>query len=66
MLAEGRPLAAALRLAVAAGTLAVQGRGTVDSYASRAEVLAAASPASAVEPRPAVRPTPEAEEPATP
>jgi ribokinase len=66
MLAEGRPLPEALRIAVAAGTLAVQGRGTVDSYASRAEVLAAASPASAVEPRPALRPTPESEEPATP
>ena len=41
-LAEGRPLPEALGIAVAAGTLAVQARGTVDSYASRAEVLAAA------------------------
>ena len=41
-LAEGRPLAEALRIAVAAGTLAVQARGTVDSYAPRAAVLAAA------------------------
>lgn len=42
-LAEGRPLPEALGVAVAAGTLAVQARGTVDSYASRAEVLAAAA-----------------------
>lgn len=41
-LAEGRPLAEALRIAVAAGALAVQARGTVDSYAPRAAVLAAA------------------------
>jgi ribokinase len=41
-LAEGRPLAEALRIAVAAGALAVQARGTVDSYAPRAVVLAAA------------------------
>ena len=40
-LAEGRGLDEALRIAVAAGALAVQARGTVDSYASRAEVLAA-------------------------
>ena len=44
-LAEGRPLPEALGIAVAAGTLAVQARGTVDSYASRAEVLAAAGAA---------------------
>ena len=41
-LAEGRPLAEAVRIAVAAGSLAVQARGTVDSYAPRAAVLAAA------------------------
>jgi ribokinase len=41
-LAEGRPLEEALRIAVAAGALAVQARGTVDSYAPRAAVLAAA------------------------
>ena len=41
-LAEGRPLEEALRIAVAAGALAVQARGTVDSYASRADVLRAA------------------------
>ncbi|MFC9559465.1 ribokinase [Agromyces sp. NPDC056965] len=41
-LAEGRPLPEALRLAVAAGALAVQARGTVDSYAPRIDVLAAA------------------------
>lgn len=39
MLAEGRPLAEAVRAAVAAGALAVQGRGTVDSYAGRDDVL---------------------------
>lgn len=39
MLAEGRPLADAVRVAVAAGTLAVQRRGTVDSYAGRDSVL---------------------------
>lgn len=44
-LAEGRPLPEALRIAVAAGSLAVQSRGTVDSYASRAEFLAAAGAA---------------------
>ncbi|KQZ09525.1 hypothetical protein ASD23_15000 [Agromyces sp. Root1464] len=44
-LAEGRPLPESLRIAVAAGSLAVQSRGTVDSYASRAEVLAAAGAA---------------------
>lgn len=38
-LAEGRPLDEALRIAVAAGALAVQGRGTVDSYAPRDAVL---------------------------
>lgn len=42
-LAEGRPLPEALGLAVVAGALAVQARGTVDSYAPRAEVLAAAA-----------------------
>ena len=41
-LAEGSPLDEALRIAVAAGALAVQARGTVDSYAPRAAVLAAA------------------------
>lgn len=41
-LAEGRPLDEALRIAVAAGALAVQARGTVDSYAPRTAVLAAA------------------------
>ncbi|KRE23156.1 ribokinase [Agromyces sp. Soil535] len=41
-LAEGRPLDEALRFAVAAGGLAVQARGTVDSYAPRAAVLRAA------------------------
>lgn len=41
-LAEGRSLEEALRIAVAAGALAVQARGTVDSYASRAAVLDAA------------------------
>lgn len=41
-LAEGRPLGEALHIAVAAGTLAVQTRGTVDSYASREAVLRAA------------------------
>jgi ribokinase len=41
-LAEGRQLAEALRIAVAAGALAVQTRGTVDSYAPRDIVLAAA------------------------
>lgn len=39
MLAEGRPLADAVRVAVAAGSLAVQRRGTVDSYAARDAVL---------------------------
>lgn len=42
MLAEGRPLLDAVRVAVAAGALAVQRRGTVDSYAGRDEVLALA------------------------
>ena len=41
-LAEGRPLDEAVRIAVAAGSLAVQARGTVDSYAPRDAVLAAA------------------------
>lgn len=41
-LAEGRGLAEALRIAVAAGALAVQARGTVDSYATRTAILAAA------------------------
>jgi len=38
-LAEGRQLGEALRFAVAAGALAVQARGTVDSYAARDAVL---------------------------
>lgn len=38
MLAEGRTLTEAVRLAVAAGALAVEGRGTVDSYAGREAV----------------------------
>ncbi|GAA1795559.1 ribokinase [Agromyces lapidis] len=42
-LAEGRGLAESMRIAVAAGALAVQARGTVDSYAPRATVLAAAA-----------------------
>ena len=50
MLAERRPLAEALRVAVAAGALAVQARGTVDSYAPRDDVLAAASAGSAADP----------------
>jgi ribokinase len=41
-LAEGRSLDEALRIAVAAGALAVQSRGTVDSYATREAVLRAA------------------------
>ena len=41
-LAEGRALEEALRIAVAAGALAVQARGTVDSYATRDAVLGAA------------------------
>ena len=41
-LAEGRPLEEALRFAVAAGALAVQARGTVDSYAPRDAVLRSA------------------------
>ncbi|MFD4421274.1 ribokinase [Agromyces sp. NPDC058484] len=41
-LAEGRPLEEALRIAVAAGALAVQARGTVDAYAPRDAVLRAA------------------------
>jgi ribokinase len=45
-LAEGRQLADALRIAVAAGALAVQARGTVDSYAPRDAVLAAAGEAT--------------------
>jgi ribokinase len=44
-LAEGRPLDEALRIAVLAGALAVQARGTVDSYAPRDAVLAAADDA---------------------
>jgi ribokinase len=44
-LAEGRPLDEALRIAVSAGALAVQARGTVDSYAPRDAVLAAADDA---------------------
>jgi ribokinase len=45
-LAEGRQLAEALRIAVAAGALAVQARGTVDSYEPRNAVLAAAGEAT--------------------
>ncbi|MFF2388325.1 ribokinase [Agromyces sp. NPDC058104] len=41
-LAEGRDLAEAMRIAVAAGAHAVQARGTVDSYATRTAILAAA------------------------
>ncbi|SIN85230.1 ribokinase [Agromyces cerinus] len=41
-IAEGRSLPEALGIAVAAGALAVQTRGTVDSYAARDVVLAAA------------------------
>lgn len=41
--ADGRMLAESMRIAVAAGALAVQARGTVDSYAPRAAVLAAAA-----------------------
>ncbi|MDR6906122.1 ribokinase [Agromyces sp. 3263] len=47
MLAEGRSLDEAVRVAVAAGALAVQARGTVDSYAGRAAVLRAAGLADA-------------------
>lgn len=46
-LAEGRPLDEALRIAVAAGALAVQARGTVDSYAPRDAVLRAAGESAA-------------------
>ncbi|AWB96537.1 ribokinase [Agromyces badenianii] len=46
-LAEGRSLPEALRIAVAAGALAVQARGTVDSYAPRDTVLAASSASDA-------------------
>ncbi|GLK26745.1 ribokinase [Agromyces luteolus] len=42
MLAEGRALPDAVRVAVAAGAIAVRSRGTVDSYAGRAAVLALA------------------------
>ncbi|GAA1060531.1 ribokinase [Agromyces bracchium] len=42
MLAEGRALPDAVRVAVAAGAIAVGSRGTVDSYAGRADVLALA------------------------
>lgn len=48
MLAEGRALHDAVRAAVAAGALAVQRRGTVDSYAARADVLALADRTEAV------------------
>lgn len=48
MLAEGRALPDAVRAAVAAGALAVQGRGTVDSYAGREDVLALADRTEAV------------------
>ena len=69
MLAEGRPLPEALGVAVAAGALAVQGRGTVDSYASRERVLAAfsaAPPPTLTAAAPSDRPPqPHAEDPAT-
>ncbi|MGR0318906.1 ribokinase [Agromyces sp. ZXT2-3] len=42
VLAEGRTLPDAVRVAVAAGAIAVQARGTVDSYAPREEILALA------------------------
>ncbi|RXZ39114.1 PfkB family carbohydrate kinase, partial [Agromyces binzhouensis] len=42
MLAEGRSLPDAVRVAVAAGAIAAQSRGTVDSYAGLADVLALA------------------------
>lgn len=42
MLADGRSLEESTRLAVTAGALAVQRRGTADAYASLDEVLAAA------------------------
>lgn len=42
MLAEGRALPDAVRVAVAAGAIAVRSRGTVDSYAGRADILALA------------------------
>lgn len=48
MLAEGRALPDAVRAAVAAGALAVQRRGTVDSYAGRDAVLALADRTEAV------------------
>lgn len=48
-LAEGRPLSEALGIAVAAGALAVQARGTVDSYAPRTAVLGAAHARSAAD-----------------
>lgn len=48
MLAEGRSLPDAVRAAVAAGALAVQGRGTVDSYAERDAVLVLADRTEAV------------------
>jgi ribokinase len=48
MLAEGRSLPDAVRAAVAAGALAVQRRGTVDSYAGRDAVLALADRTEAV------------------
>ncbi|WP_353826343.1 PfkB family carbohydrate kinase [Agromyces sp. SYSU T0242] len=45
MLAEGRTLREAVRVAVAAGAIAVQGRGTIDSYGDRDAVLALAADA---------------------
>jgi ribokinase len=48
MLAEDRSLPDAVRAAVAAGALAVQHRGTVDSYAERDVVLALADRTEAV------------------
>ncbi|WP_394553431.1 ribokinase [Agromyces sp. MMS24-JH15] len=52
-LAEGRPLAGAVEVAVAAGALAVQARGTVGSYAPREAVLEAAAAAAAATAGPA-------------
>ncbi|WP_350348633.1 ribokinase [Agromyces sp. G08B096] len=48
-LAEGRGLPDAVRHAVAAASLAVQARGTVDSYAPRERVIDAAATLQAVE-----------------
>jgi ribokinase len=50
MLAEGCPLPDALGIAVTAGALAVRSRGTIDSYAPREQVLAAAAATAAATP----------------